>query len=156
MRTIPGFSKLTLVVTALAFGAAATVGAQAAMTTVPAKSLVWTMPEIPGFDPGLKRAVVSGDPSVVGAPYVIRLGFPDGYKFPPHWHPTPENVTVLRGTLLIAMGEKRDDAKLQRYTVGDYVWIDAKHPHFGGAIGETVVQLHGTGPFSIEVVGLKK
>jgi hypothetical protein len=33
---------------------------------------------------------------------------PAGYKIPPHWHPTDENVTVLSGTLGAGMGDKFD------------------------------------------------
>jgi hypothetical protein len=35
---------------------------------------------------------------------------------------------------------------------GDYLRIEGKHPHFGGAKGATVIQLHGQGPFTIELV----
>ena len=103
----------------------------------------------------MRMAVVSGDPGAA-APYVLRLSFPAGYKFPAHWHPRPENLTMLSGTLELGMGDTRDETKLKRYTAGDFLWIDARHPHFGGAVGETVVQLHGTGPFTIEVVELAK
>jgi quercetin dioxygenase-like cupin family protein len=63
-----------------------------------------------------------------------------------------ENLTVLSGTLLLAMGERADEAKLKTYGPGDYLHMPATRPHFGGARGATVIQLHGQGPFKIELV----
>src|SRR5258707_844966 len=60
--------------------------------------LKWT-PIIKGCD----LAAVSGDPSGEGTPYVGRLRCVDGAKIPAHWHPTDENVTVLKGTFLAGM-----------------------------------------------------
>ncbi len=75
---------------------------------------------------------------------------PDGYRFPPHWHPMDEHVTVLFGTLTLAMGESVDDSKLKAYATGDYLYLLATHPHFGGARGATVLQIRG--PFAINLV----
>ncbi len=108
--------------------------------------------EVPGFDSGMQIAVLSGDPNGDG-PYVLRLAFPDGYRFPPHWHPMTENVTVLEGTFLLAMGDTVDESAITEYAPGDYLYIPAEHPHFGGAKGYTEIQLHGMGPFEINVVG---
>lgn len=122
----------------------------AAMRPVEASTLTWVDPAIPGFEPGMLLSVVHGDPAAAG-PYTVRLKFPDGYNFPPHWHPMAENVTVMSGTFLLAMGDTRDNSKLREYRPGDYLFIPAKHPHFGGVRGETVIQLHGTGPFEVIV-----
>src|SRR5688572_29447448 len=48
----------------------------------------------PGLPPGARVAVVSGDPAQA-QPFVLRVQAPAGYRIPPHWHPTPENLTVL-------------------------------------------------------------
>lgn len=108
--------------------------------------------ELPGFDPGIKLAAIHGDPAAAGEPYVIRLSFPDGYRFPAHYHPNAENLTVLEGTFLLAMGREVDASSLKRYSPGDFLHIPAEHPHFGGATGETVIQLHGMGPFEVLLV----
>lgn len=118
-----------------------------------AAGLTWSPIQPPGFDAGMQIAVVRGDPAAAGKEYVIRLSFPDGYRFPPHWHPVDENLTVLEGEFLLAMGERADESRLQRYLPGDFIFADAKKPHFGGAKGRTVIQLHGAGPFDIIVVG---
>lgn len=124
----------------------------AAMTDMAAADLEWSDIEVPGFLPGMEIAAIHGDPAVADEPYTLRLAFPDGYMFPPHWHPRAENVTVLEGTFLLAMGEEFDDGELVSYGPGDYLFIAAENPHFGGAEGRTVIQLHGVGPFDIMVV----
>ena len=124
----------------------------AAMHEVAANELAWEDIEVPGFLSGMQIAPVHGDPSVADEPYALRLLLPDGYDFPPHFHPRDENVTVLEGTLLLAMGEEFDEAKLSTYAPGDYLYLPAENPHYGGAKGRTVLQLHGFGPFEITVV----
>lgn len=124
----------------------------AAMRDVAAAELEFNDIEVPGFLPGVQIAPVHGDPSVADQPYTLRLAFPDGYAFPPHWHPRAENVTVLEGTFRLAMGSEFDEGALDTYEPGDYLFIDAENPHFGQVEGRTVVQLHGVGPFEINVV----
>jgi hypothetical protein len=123
-----------------------------AMHDVAAAELAWNPIEVPGFLSGMKIAAIHGDPSVPDKPYTLRLLFPDGYKFPPHWHPRAENVTVLEGTFLLAMGRRFDDSKLKTYRPGDYLFIAAESAHYGQVEGRTVLQLHGIGPFEIQVV----
>jgi hypothetical protein len=119
---------------------------------VPADKVKFEPIEVPGFKSGMKIAVIHGDPNADSGMYVIRLQFPDGYMFPPHWHPMAENLTVLSGTFLLGMGEKTDNSKLVTYKPGAFQYIPGKMPHFGGAKGATVVQLHGQAPFKIELV----
>ena len=121
------------------------------MSEMRSGALQWGPLDLPGFVPGMKVAVLSGDPFKEG-PYTIRLQFPAGYAFPAHWHPNVENLTVISGTLKLGMGDKTDAAKLQTYAPGDFLYIPPEHPHFGGAEGETVIQLHGPGPFGVTVV----
>ncbi len=122
------------------------------MSAVAASAIAWADLSVPGFAPGSKMAVINGNPNEAG-PYTLRLSFPDGYQFPAHWHPMPENVTVLSGALLLAMGDRVDASKLKAYGPGDFLHIEATHPHFGGARGATVIQLHGQGPFAINLAG---
>lgn len=144
------------IIPALTLAMAAPVAAQhseSVFSATPAGELAWQPIEVPGFDSGMEIAVIRGDPAVAGEPYTLRLRFPDGYRFPPHWHPVAENVTVIEGTFLLAMGETAMEREHKQYRPGDYLYIEGKHPHFGGAIGRTVIQLHGSGPFDIIVVG---
>jgi hypothetical protein len=109
--------------------------------------LKWT-PIIKGCD----LAPVSGDPSAEGTPFVVRLRCVDGAKIPAHWHPTDENVTVLKGAFLVGMGETFDESKLQTMNVGNFVALPKEMRHFGMCKGETIVQVHGMGPFKVNWV----
>ena len=122
---------------------------------VPADKVAFGPIEVPGFPSGMKIAAISGDPYAESGEYVIRLQFPDGYTFPAHWHPMAENLTVLSGTLVLGMGDKADSSKLATYSPGTFMSIPGKMAHFGGARGATVIQLHGQGPFKIELVTAK-
>jgi hypothetical protein len=46
---------------------------------------------------------------------------PDGYKMPPHYHPTDERVKVKQGTLLVGMGDRFDAKKTMPLAVGDTI-----------------------------------
>jgi anti-sigma factor ChrR (cupin superfamily) len=109
--------------------------------------LKWT-PIIKGCD----LATVAGDPSAEGAPFVVRLRCVDGAKIPAHWHPTDENVTVLKGTFLAGMGEIFDETKMTAMNVGNFVTMPKEMRHFGMCKGETIVQVHGAGPFKVNWV----
>jgi anti-sigma factor ChrR (cupin superfamily) len=100
---------------------------------------------------GAQVAVIAGDPSANG-PYVLRLKMPSGYRIPAHNHPTAENVTVLSGNFHIGMGDKLDTAAGHELTAGGFAEAPPKMNHFAWATSETVVQVHGQGPFAITYV----
>jgi ketosteroid isomerase-like protein/quercetin dioxygenase-like cupin family protein len=108
--------------------------------------------EVPGFKSGMQLAVLHGDPGSKGD-YTIRLRFPAGYRFPAHYHPNAEHLTVLSGTFLLSMGAT-ESGTLREYQPGDFLYIPPRKPHFGGAKTETVIQLHGIGPFEIKLAGV--
>ncbi len=101
---------------------------------------------------GCELATVAGDPSAEGAPFVVRLRCADGAKIPAHWHPTDENATVLKGIFLVGMGEAFDETKLTAMNVGNFAMMPKEMRHFGMAKGETIVQVHGAGPFKVNWV----
>ncbi len=109
--------------------------------------LKWT-PIMKGCD----LARVAGDPDADGGPYVLRVRCADGTKIPAHWHPADENLTVLKGTFLVAVGEAFDESKLQTMNVGNFILMPKEMRHFAMNKGETIVQLHGTGPFKVNWV----
>jgi len=112
----------------------------------------WTDLNIPGLDSGLKLAVIYGNPAEPGAPYVIRLILPHGYRFPVHYHPMSEHVTVLAGTFLLGMGDKENEDALVSYGMGDFLYIPARDLHFARSKGQTMLQAHGVGPFDTVLV----
>jgi anti-sigma factor ChrR (cupin superfamily) len=103
------------------------------------------------FPPGAQIAVVSGDPFKEGL-YVVRLKMPAGYKIPAHNHPTTEYVTVLSGVFNIGMGDKLDAQKGMTLRPGGFAEAAARMNHYAWTSGETVVQVHGQGPFAITYV----
>jgi len=113
--------------------------------------LRWIALEVPDFPPGASIAVVHGDPNVNGRDYIVRIRFPAGYRFPVQWHEESEHITVLQGSFLFAIGDEADDTVLQRYGPGDFIFIPAQAAHFGGARLATVIQVHGTGPFRMNL-----
>lgn len=108
--------------------------------------LKWS--DVPSLPPGAKVAVIEG-PLNEAAPFTFRLKFPDSYRIPPHWHPAVERVTVLSGTFHMGLGEKFDRSKAQALQAGGIAIMQPKTPHFAWTQGETIVQLHGTGPWGI-------
>ena len=108
-------------------------------------------PAPPVFPPGAEIAVLQGDPSKA-EPFTVRLRFPNGYKIPPHTHPTTENVTVLTGTFLAGMGTTFIESEMQAFGRDDFASIPAEHAHYAMARGLTIVQVHAIGPFILNYV----
>jgi quercetin dioxygenase-like cupin family protein len=77
---------------------------QGAMAQTPADpaALHWTVPDV--LPPGALIAVVSGNPAGPGES-TLQLSMPDGYRIPPHFHPSYGHVEVREGTLLVGMGD---------------------------------------------------
>lgn len=111
-------------------------------------------PAPPGLPPGAQVAVLEGDPGKPGA-FTMRAKFPSGYKIQPHWHPVDEHVTVLRGTLHMGLGEKFDPAAGKAMGAGSFGHMKPDVRHFAWTTEETVIQLHGTGPWGINYVNPK-
>jgi quercetin dioxygenase-like cupin family protein len=85
-------------------------------------------------------------------PFVIRAKLPDGYRVPPHWHPTDENIVVISGMFMVGTGDKFDEASMTTLAAGGYAKMPKRMHHFAGARGETIIQVHGMGPFAITYV----
>lgn len=100
---------------------------------------------------GAQIAVLEGDPNKEGH-FVFRVKVPDGYRIPPHTHPKTERVTVIAGTFQVGMGEKVDEKALKAMPAGAYGHWEAGMKHFVKVKGETIVQFHGMGPWSIQYV----
>jgi quercetin dioxygenase-like cupin family protein len=105
----------------------------------------------PSLPKGAKVAVLEGDPAKKG-PFVMRVRMPDGYRIAPHTHTKDERVTVLSGTLYLGMGGTFDKKAGKALTAGSYARTGAGMKHFGWTKGETVIQVHGEGPWTITYV----
>jgi hypothetical protein len=120
------------------------------MGIFPAAKVKWT--DGPASLPaGAKLAVLEGDPAKEGF-FTMRLWLPDGFKVAPHWHPKVEHVTVISGTFNLGMGEKFNQAGAREMTAGTFGFWPAGMRHFAWAKGDTVIQLHGIGPWTITYV----
>lgn len=108
----------------------------------------------PSLPRGAKIALLEGDPTKEG-PFAFRALLPDGYQIPPHTHPKVERITVISGTFNVGMGEKFDRSKCNAMPAGTYGYWPAGMKHFVWARGETIIQFHGMGPWSIEYVNSK-
>lgn len=105
----------------------------------------------PSLPAGAKFAVIEGDPKNAGL-FTMRLKLPPNYRIPAHWHPADEHVTVLTGTFHMGIGDKLDVTKGRGLGVGSFAVMPAKARHFAWADEETVIQLHGLGPWGINYV----
>src|SRR5215831_8594515 len=85
---------------------------------IPAPAMVGT-PSVP-VGGTLKVAILQGDPMTAGRSYVVRVSCTDGSKVAPHTHPTTENVTIIKGSFLMGMGSKWDDAALKALPTGAF------------------------------------
>jgi quercetin dioxygenase-like cupin family protein len=118
-------------------------------TMVQPQDLKWT--DVPSVPKGAKAAVIEGPMSEAVA-FTARLKFPANYRLPPHFHPAVERVTVLSGTFHMGLGEKFDQRKTHALGPGAVMIIQPKTPHFAWTGGETVIQIHGTGPWGLTYV----
>jgi quercetin dioxygenase-like cupin family protein len=100
---------------------------------------------------GAQAAVIEGDPTKPGL-FTLRLKMPDGYKIAPHYHPADEHVTVLQGTFVMGMGEKFDQSAGRELAAGSFAVMPTGTRHFAWTKGETIIQLHGIGPWGLTYV----
>jgi anti-sigma factor ChrR (cupin superfamily) len=155
-----------IVLAAAATIAAGTAGAQTAEKAKPAAKPAAAAPKHvmvspsdvkwgpgpPSLPPGAQMAVLDGDPAMAGKPFVIRAKFPDGYRVQPHWHPADENVVVLSGSFSVGIGDKFDEGSMMALAPGGYAKMPKMTHHYATAKGETVIQVHGMGPFAVTYV----
>ncbi len=158
MKQILCAFALTVAVTSIALGQVTqspqkhemTDSQKAEMSLYPTAEIQWKDGPA-SLSAGAKFAVLEGDPSKEGF-FTMRLLLPDGFKIQPHWHPKVEHVTVISGTFNLGMGEKFDQAATREMPAGTFGFWPAEMRHFAWAKGETILQLHGTGPWMINYV----
>jgi quercetin dioxygenase-like cupin family protein len=98
--------------------------------------------------PGAKVAVIQG-PLNEAVPFVMRVKFPANYKVPSHTHPTGETLTVLSGQFNLGFGDKLDESKTHPLKPGSVAMMQPTANHFATTKEETIIQLHGMGPFAV-------
>lgn len=100
---------------------------------------------------GARFVVLEGDPAKDGL-FTMRLRLPDGYQIPAHYHSGVEHVTVVSGTFHVGMGEKFDKTATRPMPAGTFGHWPPPMRHFAWAQGDTILQLHGLGPWTVTYV----
>ena len=116
--------------------------------TVTPKQLKWG--DSPAL-PGAKVALIEG-PMDKANPFIMRIRLPAKYKIAPHFHSGVEHVTVISGTFSIGHGEKFDAKKTTAVGPGGVAVMQPNTPHFVRTTKETVIQVHGVGPWTLTFV----
>jgi quercetin dioxygenase-like cupin family protein len=121
-------------------------------TVITSEQLNW-QPAPPALPPGAEIAVMRGDPTAAIGTFAMRLRVPAGYAVAPHWHPTDENLTVVSGTMVHALGQTADRAQATELGVGSYVFLPAKEPHYVWAGDQGfVLDIQAAAPFDLTYV----
>lgn len=111
--------------------------------------LQWSV--VASMAPPAQIAVIEGDLSKA-EPFTFRLKLPAGYRIDPHTHPAYERVTVISGTLHFAHGRVFEREKTSALRQGSVAIMPPGAPMYGYTEQDTVIQVHGTGPWAIEYV----
>jgi quercetin dioxygenase-like cupin family protein len=109
-------------------------------------SLHWSVPTT--LPPSARVAVLSGDPRGPGESTLL-ISMPNGYRIPPHFHPSYEHIEVRKGTLLVGMGDTLDPKHTGALAAGDSATAAAGMHHFWIASGRTEVSVTFNGPYTI-------
>jgi hypothetical protein len=148
----------TLIAIALVLGAASSARAQSAKPPAKAQAIVLASPDAatygaaPAILPaGAKLAVLEGNPMAAGR-YTMRLWMPAGYRIQPHFHAGWEHVTVIKGSFHVGMGATFDNSKGTVLETGAFGALPPGMRHFAWTNEETVIQLHGVGPWQLTYV----
>ena len=113
------------------------------------ESLHWSVP--PVLPPGALISVVSGDPTRPGK-FTLLVSMPNGYRIPPHSHPSYEHVEVKEGALLVGVGDRLDPKMTQALAAGDSATAPEGLHHFSIAKGRTLLSATFMGPYTITYV----
>ena len=104
------------------------------------------------FQPGQWVEKVSGDFTKPGEPFVFRIHQDAGYITLPHTHPIDENITVVKGSWSLGMGRRFNRADLEPMDTGTFGIAPKNMAHFAWSKTETILQIHGIGPFASTIV----
>ena len=83
---------------------------------------------------------------------MLRIHQDAGYITLPHVHPIDESITVVKGSWSLGMGRRFDPAGLELMETGAFGMAPKNMAHFALSNTETILQVHGIGPFTSTVV----
>ncbi len=102
--------------------------------------------------PGQWVEKVWGDFTKPGEPFVFRIHQDAGYITLPHTHPIDENITVVKGSWALGMGRRFNQSALEAMETGTFGMVPKNMAHFAWSRTETILQVHGSGPFTSTVI----
>src|SRR3989304_6384527 len=105
----------------------------------------------PSMPPGAQIAVIEGGLKKA-EPFAFRLKLPANYTIAPHTHPAIEHVTVVSGTFYMGAGDQLDREKAVALSPGSFAAFQPGHSMFAWTEKETVIQVHGVGPWGIAYI----
>jgi hypothetical protein len=98
------------------------------------------------FTPGIREAILAGDPTKPGI-YVVLVKWLPHNMSRPHFHPNDRFIKVLSGTWWVGTGPKYDPENTVPLPAGSFVTHFAKQVHYDGAKDEeAVLEIVGEGP----------
>jgi hypothetical protein len=112
--------------------------------------LAWTDGP-PSLPLGARMAVLEGDPAAPGS-FTIRLKLPANYEIQPYFCTAIERLTVISGRIHVGLGDALDRAKARALSAGGFAVMNVGTKHYVFTSEETIVQLHGMGPWGITYV----
>ena len=153
-KLVTRFVAVCLVLSCIAGGAMA----QGKTTPMPKDHVMLKTSELKWMEgpaslpPGAKVAALEGDMTKAG-PFTVRVIFPANYKIMPHFHSAIEHITVLEGEFYMGHGDNFNEATSSKMDVGGFAVMPAKFHHYAYTKDrQTVIQLHGMGPFDITYI----
>jgi quercetin dioxygenase-like cupin family protein len=93
--------------------------------------------------------VIEGDAKAPNVLFTFRLKMPDNFRIPPHFHPADEHLTVISGTFNMGSGDTFDTRATRAMTTGSFVVMPKGTHHYAWTKGETIVQVHAIGPWTL-------
>jgi hypothetical protein len=103
------------------------------------------------LEAGAQYTLIEGDWTQEG-PFTARLKLPAGFTISPHTHPAIEHVTVIKGSFHMGSGRTFNRERAKQLTVGGFAVMPIDYAHFAFTTEETIIQLHGIGPWGINYV----
>ncbi|MGZ5566658.1 MAG: cupin domain-containing protein [Limisphaerales bacterium] len=100
---------------------------------------------------GAQMMILQGDITKPG-PYTVRLRLPAGFKVPLHWNDNEVNMTVISGLLHIGIAPTYDATNSKEIGTLSFASLPPKMKHTEWVDTETIVQVHGLGPWIMHEV----
>ena len=103
------------------------------------------------LEDGAQYTLIEGDWTQEG-PFTARLKLPAGFRISPHTHPAIEHVTVIKGSFHMGTGTTFNKDNAMKLSVGGFAVMPIDYAHYAFTTEETIIQLHGIGPWGINYV----